>query len=634
MTRNKKDNLLYCNKMHVGRSKYLGIATMVLVATMLLQSSYVQAENPQNLLVKVTAKNFNSVTVVKVENSKDNIYNIKLVWFTLQNGVIQSFKSADGWSAETASNSNTVQFRTDTNPVKPGESVSFGITSDQKNPIFKWIVLNEAGDQIGSGILDVAKEAGEQEKSGNTGSNGTTAPQNLQATPGNAQITLSWSAPASNGGSAITNYNVYKGTSSGQEIFVVQLGNVLTYTDTSVTNEVMYYYQVTAVNSVGESAKSNEASANVEKPNVPTVPTVPPEIRVKPEVLMHGHIVKMIGAGFTPDSKTTVLFDGKQIKNLSVDANGKIKGRILLPKGVVDGAHQISVSDTYGRAANISMTVKEEEQIIQLIVNVERQSYKQGELVKITGTGKPGAAVQITVNNPTNVTIISYAVSLDKDGKYSAFIPLNEDATPGHYKIIAFQDQKTVNSSFDVLTERGSQITVVTDKFEYKQGENMKVSGKATPNKDVNIRILAPDGSELFNKVVKTDSNSTYTVSVPISPAFVLGKYSAVVKVDTEEISITFTIVQGSVKLTVQIEKQQYRTGELVRITGKGKANDKISITIKAPEGEPIKMSASTKDDGSYSALWLVPTSATGGTYRVSATQGDATAETGFAVLS
>jgi len=565
-TRNKKDNLLYCKKMHVGRSKYLGIATMVLVATMLLQSSYVQAENPQNSLVKVTAKNFNSVTVVKVENSKDNIYNIKLVWFTLQNGVIQSFKSADGWSAETASNSNTIQFRTDTNLIKPGESVSFGITSDQKNPVFKWIVLDESGDQIGSGILDVAKETEEQEKSGNTGSNNPT-----QQTNNSTQQTNNQTPP------------------------------------------------------------NNPPSTEQKKTNVPTGH---PEIRVRPEVITHGHVVKMIGAGFTPNSKVTGLFDGKPSKTLNVDENGKVKGRLVLPKDVVDGAHQISCSDASGRAVNTSITVKEQEQIIQLVVNVERQSYKQGDLVKITGTGKPGAAVQITVNNPTNVTIISYAVPLDKDGKYSAFIPLNEDTTPGFYEIIVFQDQKTIKTSFDVLTGRGSQITVVTDKFEYKEGENMKISGKATPNKDVNVRILAPDGSEMFNRVAKADSNGTYTISVPISPAFVLGKYSAVAKVDTEEISITFTIVQGSVNLTVQIEKQQYRTGELVRITGKGKANDKVSITIKAPQEEPIKMSASTKDDGSYNALWLVPASATSGTYKVSATQGDASAETGFAVLS
>jgi uncharacterized protein YfaS (alpha-2-macroglobulin family) len=39
------------------------------------------------------------------------------------------------------------------------------------------------------------------------------------------------------------------------------LGGVLAYTDTAVTNGQTYYYQVTAVNSVGESSRSNEANA-------------------------------------------------------------------------------------------------------------------------------------------------------------------------------------------------------------------------------------------------------------------------------------------------------------------------------------------------------------------------------------
>ena len=87
------------------------------------------------------------------------------------------------------------------------------------------------------------------------------APQSLKATAGNAQVTLSWSASSSNGGSAITNYNIYRGTASGGETLLTTLGNVLAYTDTAVTNGQAYFYQVTAVNSVGESGRSNEASA-------------------------------------------------------------------------------------------------------------------------------------------------------------------------------------------------------------------------------------------------------------------------------------------------------------------------------------------------------------------------------------
>src|SRR3989440_336768 len=95
------------------------------------------------------------------------------------------------------------------------------------------------------------------------------APQNLAATAGNAQVGLTWQAPGSNGGSPITNYRVYRGTSSNGETLLATIGNVLTYTDTAVTNGVTYYYQVSAVNGVGEGPRSNEASATPSPPPPP-----------------------------------------------------------------------------------------------------------------------------------------------------------------------------------------------------------------------------------------------------------------------------------------------------------------------------------------------------------------------------
>src|SRR5439155_1288938 len=78
----------------------------------------------------------------------------------------------------------------------------------------------------------------------------TFTPQNLVATAGNAQIVLSWLAPLTNGGSTITNYKVYRGTSSNGETFLAQIGNSNSYTDTTVTNGQTYYYKVSAVNSI------------------------------------------------------------------------------------------------------------------------------------------------------------------------------------------------------------------------------------------------------------------------------------------------------------------------------------------------------------------------------------------------
>src|SRR5207253_2935867 len=87
------------------------------------------------------------------------------------------------------------------------------------------------------------------------------APQNLAATGGNAQVTLTWQAPASDGGSPITNYKIYRGRAPSTETLLTTVGAVTSYTDTAVTNGVTYYYQVSAVNNVGEGPRSNEASA-------------------------------------------------------------------------------------------------------------------------------------------------------------------------------------------------------------------------------------------------------------------------------------------------------------------------------------------------------------------------------------
>src|SRR5438552_17708337 len=96
------------------------------------------------------------------------------------------------------------------------------------------------------------------------------APQGLVATAGDATVTLTWSAPSSNGGSPITNYRIYRSTTGGGETPQATIGNVLTYSDTAVTNGVTYYYEVSALNNVGEGPRSSEASAT------PIAPTTAP----------------------------------------------------------------------------------------------------------------------------------------------------------------------------------------------------------------------------------------------------------------------------------------------------------------------------------------------------------------------
>jgi cellulose 1,4-beta-cellobiosidase len=91
------------------------------------------------------------------------------------------------------------------------------------------------------------------------------APVLTAATAGNAQITIAWDSVTAS--PAVTSYNIYIGTakgvtkSTGAVTSITNIAPPLEATAPSLKNETTYYIVVTAVNSNGESAESNEMSA-------------------------------------------------------------------------------------------------------------------------------------------------------------------------------------------------------------------------------------------------------------------------------------------------------------------------------------------------------------------------------------
>src|SRR5205814_2304729 len=67
------------------------------------------------------------------------------------------------------------------------------------------------------------------------------APQNLAATGGNAQVTLTWQAPASDGGSPITNYKIYRYAAPIPETFLTTVGPVSSPTRRAVALDVQEF---------------------------------------------------------------------------------------------------------------------------------------------------------------------------------------------------------------------------------------------------------------------------------------------------------------------------------------------------------------------------------------------------------
>lgn len=100
------------------------------------------------------------------------------------------------------------------------------------------------------------------------------APTLDAATAGDGSVGLTWTAPADDGGAAITGYQIWRGTASGGEALLTTTATAGTsYVDSPATNDTTHYYQVAAVNSTGAGGRSNELSATPRAAaNVPGAP--------------------------------------------------------------------------------------------------------------------------------------------------------------------------------------------------------------------------------------------------------------------------------------------------------------------------------------------------------------------------
>jgi len=153
------------------------------------------------------------------------------------------------------------------------------ITANHTNPVETQVQFNSVAQQINYGV----------KHSQNFKPIIPTAPSILAVTAQDRSIRITWNAPSSNGGAAITAYTVKakRVSPSGSDIIQVFENALQTQIFTGLTNGNTYKFSVAAINSAGVSdysADSAVVSPAAGQPGAPTDVTVaagePPETRV------------------------------------------------------------------------------------------------------------------------------------------------------------------------------------------------------------------------------------------------------------------------------------------------------------------------------------------------------------------
>ena len=171
---------------------------------------------------------------------------------------------------------------------------------------------------------------------------------NLSATAGNAQVSLSWTAPADTGGSAITGYEYQQDggswTSTGG-------GTNTAFTKTGLTNSQSYSFRIRAVNANGGGAESASTSATPIPPPPTPTPTPAPTPTPTPVPLRAVAYLGTVQVAVGNESGTY----GYKADGYGGLVAGRLPGALL-----IDGRDRTAAEITVSSANSLKLTYAEE----------------------------------------------------------------------------------------------------------------------------------------------------------------------------------------------------------------------------------------------------------------------------------
>ena len=154
--------------------------------------------------------------------------------------------------------------------------------------------------------------------SGTVETGALSAPRNFAAAPGNGQVTLSWTAPASDGGAAITGYQYQQAAGTGaysQWTTIPGSGpSTRSHIVTGLTNGTRHFFRLRAVNSDGPGPPSAEESATPS----PTVDTTLRALSLSTVTLTPATVT--LTPAFTPATRAYTAAVGSTVTQVTVTA--------------------------------------------------------------------------------------------------------------------------------------------------------------------------------------------------------------------------------------------------------------------------------------------------------------------------
>jgi len=542
----------------------------------LLSISEVNAEE----VVSVNAVSYENTIIIEFENeSASKIKTIK-IWLSGDDS-FKSFKSEPGWGGGKYSDGKMLIF-TATNMLNSGESVKFGLTTNEKVNAINWKVLDQNEQSIDTRKTSTQEiseiERAEIEKVKETGSTlfGTKKfiPEKIRI---GSDIRL-----AGNGFDSEKNLQLYLDDTILQSVKTDEQGNFLT------TISIFETYKVGTSEFIIKDESGNFQSTNImiEEPKSRILKTEEFEVNNMPDEVMLDGILTISGNAY-PQSAIILAFENmdrvlEKVRVVTANANGEWVFEEVIDQTENIGEKYVIFKNNQDKTTK-NLMIKSGN-LIEISSSAVR--YNLGDTVIITGTSEPNKSITIWIKDQDKKIVLFDVITGDVSGNLNYEFVTDDTFSTGTYTAIVKQEGGSDAALFGIGKYPSGSIITLMEKT------NFTLDSKAI------LSIIGPSKSKLSIAIL--DSNDNLKISDSVMTGSV-GKIKYTIDLDglssgVYRAAVSTTNIQDSVKFSIGLEpgsgaisltstKDNYSLGESVLVLGQTGNNARLTITLFDPSG-------------------------------------------------
>ena len=582
-------------------------------------------------MATVTETNSGGKTLLQVANNPSSSSDIASLTLQIKNGDFKSFTLQNGWIGKKTSQTTIVFFSS--NPIRPGDSTTFAITTDQITPDLVWTASDSNNNVVASGETGATQQPGSppnphpgnpppgstQQQTQNPGILGTSSFRIIPSTPAPGfNVRVVGQSFASS-----TPLNLYL---SGQQIYSFSSdtnGNFV------VTTTIPQSQQSGSVDFVLKDQANNQKTftTTIQPPPQPRGPgqqNIPLTVNVDP-VLHPGDTGTISGTSNAGSTITVSILDSNSTSITTFTATAGRDGKYIVSQPIPTdrpfGKYTVSVSNGKDQVSK-DYTVTSPH---QLIIQTSQKRYNPGDTAVINGTSISNEPVSIVITDQTGNQVYAKDINVTANGKISATYPISTAAIVGTYTVTASQGSDEVSTNIGVGQDPTQILIAHLDKLNYQVTDRPQLSVSGSPGSNLNLVIIDPSDKEKFSDTILLGQDGFATYSFNLT-SYTPGIYSVALTRGNDKVVKDFAVglETGCGQISLRTVKATYFPGDSILIFGNANPDCIIQMSLTDPSGVQAKAEQTFVDkSGIFSAFdFRIPDDAQSGTWKIDVTSG------------